>query len=88
MIRIAAAIAVLFACSSASAREIGDQYDSFGVSVSGPHYHHTTQRYYRHIATRHIHTDRVPATVAHSGGGLVTVETVAKRKFQLRLPLL
>lgn len=79
MLRLIAALAVLFACiTSASAREIGDQYDSLGVSMSGPHYqavrHHAAKvakHYYKHI-------DKTPLVASVAKSGIVTVQTVAK----------
>lgn len=79
MFKLIAAIAVLFACAtSASAREIGDQYDS--ISGIGPrsivvaHHHAQQPRQHRQAVAQH----REPAVATHSSGGLVTIETVAK----------
>ena len=76
MLKIAAAIAVLFAClSSASAREIGDQWDSIsGVgarSIVVAHHHYQQPR-----KTSVRLAKAVSAPIGKSG--LVTIETVAK----------
>ncbi len=78
MIKIVAALAVLFAClSSASAREIGDQWDNIGGV--GPHQNIIHHRQHVAKTVKHIHTDKVPAAVASTQkSGLVTIETVAK----------
>lgn len=78
MIRIAAALAVLFAClSSASAREIGDQYDNLGVSMSGPHYQ--AARHHAAKVTKHYkHIDKTLPVASVAKSSIVTIETVAK----------
>jgi hypothetical protein len=81
MLRLLAALAVLFACavlnSEASAREIGDQYDS--ISGVGPR-SIVTAHHRQHVAkaVKHIHIDKTPPVANVAKSGLVTIETVAK----------
>lgn len=71
MIRIATAFAIfIFSFSYVSAREIGDQYETFSVVKA------SVQHHYQKTAQHH-HSRAVAKSEPRSSGGIVTIETAA-----------